>query len=464
MKNFLDENFLLNNPISVKLYHEFAKDMPIIDYHCHIPPEQIAQNKKFKNITELWLSADHYKWRQMRANGVSEEFVTGSAPDYDKFLKFAETLEKAIGNPLYHWSHLELREYFGYTGTLNSKTAPEVWEICNKKLETMSALDMVNQSNVEFIGTTDDPIDDLKWHKEIEENSDIKVKVCPSFRPDKVTNIELATFNDYIKELEKVTNIKIATFADIKKAISLRIDHFDAHNCKASDHGLDYIPYEHFTEQEVDIILKNKLNSIEPSLIEVDKFKTAFLAFLASEYTKKGWVMQLHYGCKRNNNTVMFEKVGADTGFDCIGSIVRYEKISEFLNYIKMQNSLPKTIVYSLNPNDDTIIDTILACFGDNSEISGKIQHGSAWWFNDTKVGMINQLISLANNGLLGNFVGMLTDSRSFLSYTRHEYFRRILCELIGNWVYTGEYPCDYELLEKLIKDISYNNAKKYFG
>lgn len=461
-KQYLDENFMLSNPISEKLYHDYAKDMPIIDYHCHIPPEQIAKNKKFKNITELWLYGDHYKWRIMRANAVEEQYITGDADDYDKFIKYAETLEKAIGNPLYNWSHLELRRYFGYEGILNSKTAPEVWEICNKKLETMTALDMVYQSNVEFIGTTDDPIDDLKWHKEIAENSDIKVNVSPSFRPDKLTNIESAGFNDYLKALGEVVGIEIKTFADIKKAISSRIDYFDQHKCKSSDHGVDYIVCEHFTEQELDLILTNKLNKVEPTQIEIEKFKTAFLAFLASEYAKKDWVMQLHYGCKRSVNSPMFDEIGPDTGFDCINSAAPYGKISEFLNLLKINNALPKTVIYSANPNDDIIIDTIVGSFCDNSDVGSKIHHGAAWWFNDTKTGMINQMVSFANIGLLGNFIGMLTDSRSFLSYTRHEYFRRILCDVIGTWVYEGEYPEDYDNLEKLIKDISYNNVKNY--
>ncbi len=464
MKKFLGNNFLLSNSVSKKLYHDFAKDMPFIDYHCHIDPREIAEDKKFKNITEAWLYADHYKWRQMRSNGVEEKYITGNASDYEKFEKYAETLEKAIGNPLYHWSHMELKKYFGYKGVLCKKTAKKVWELCNNKLENMSVLDIIKMSGVEAVGTTDDPIDDLKYHKIIKDDKKIEVKVVPSFRPDKAMNIELPTFTSYLEQLAKVYGKPIKTFLSLKKALAARIDFFDEMGCKASDHGLDYIMYAPADKAQINKILKDKLAGKEPNALETEQFKTACMVFLAEEYAKKGWVMQLHYGCKRNNNSGAFEKLGADTGFDCINNFAPSAKMANFLNAVCSKGSLPKTIIYSLNPSDDAAIGTIIGCFQEGGDVCGKIQHGSAWWFNDTKVGMINQMTSLANLGLLGNFVGMLTDSRSFLSYTRHDYFRRILCELIGTWVNEGEFPEDYDQLETIVKGVSYNNAKAYFG
>ncbi|MFI3238172.1 MAG: glucuronate isomerase [Lachnospiraceae bacterium] len=464
MKQFLGEDFLLSNEVSIKLYEDYAKDMPIIDYHCHISPEQIAKNQKFKNITEVWLYGDHYKWRAMRSNGIEEQYITGDASDYDKFYAFATTLERAIGNPLYHWSHLELKRYFGYEGTLSRKTAPEVWELCNKKLETLSVLDMIEQAKVYMIGTTDDPIDDLKYHKEIAENDAISVKVYPSFRPDKAMNINLPTFISYVASLGKVADMEITTFVQMKEALAKRMDHFGDMGCKISDHALDYVLYVPATDEEIDAILAKGLAGEALTATEIGQYKTAYMLFVASEYAKRNWTMQLHYGCKRDNNTDMFDKIGPDTGFDCINNFAPSAQLADFLNALQKTCSLPKTIIYSLNPNDDTAIGTIIGCFQENSSVAGKIQHGSAWWFNDTKTGMIAQMTSLANLGLLGNFVGMLTDSRSFLSYTRHEYFRRILCELIGTWVNEGEFPYDEQLLETIIKGISFENAKSYFN
>ncbi len=463
-RKFLNENFLLSNEVSQKLFHQYAENMPIIDYHCHINPQEIAQNRRFDNITQLWLGGDHYKWRQMRSNGVAEEFITGDADDLSKFIKWAQTLEKALGNPLYHWSHLELKRYFGFDGHLCSKNAKEVYDLCNKKLLNMGVIDIIKMSNVEVIGTTDDPVDDLHWHKTIEENDRIDVKVVPTFRPDKAMNIELSDFCDYIITLEEVSKIKITGFCELMSAIISRMDYFEKHGCRASDHALNYIMYSPVDKAEIERIFSDKMNGITPTPHEVECFKTAFMTAVAAQYQKRGWAMQLHYGCKRNNNTDMLKRLGPDAGFDCIDNYSPSSKMADFFNHLKTNDALPKTIIYSLNPNDDAAIGSVIGCFQDNSEIRGKIQHGSAWWFNDHKAGMINQLTSLANLGLLGNFIGMLTDSRSFLSYTRHEYFRRILCELIGSWACNGEIPQDYELLEKIIKDISYLNAKEYFG
>ena len=462
MKTFLDEKFMLQSETAIRLYEAYAKDMPIIDYHCHILPEQIAKNIKFNTITEVWLYGDHYKWRQMRLNGIDEKYITGDASDFDKFYAFAQTLEKAIGNPLFHWSHLELKRYFGYDGVLTSKTAKEVWEVCNEKLQKLSARDFITNAKVEMIGTTDDPIDDLKWHKEIQKETDFKTKVLPSFRPDKAINIELDTFKEYIKLLGAVTEMEISSFEQVKEALSLRMKYFNELGCKVSDHGLNYVCYQETDEAEVNAIFNKKLNGEDLTEIEIDKYKTAIMVFLGGEYTKYNWVMQLHYGCRRNNNTKMFELLGADTGFDCINNDSPANQLIKFLDVLYEAYALPKTIIYPLNPMDNDLVSTIIGCFAGG--IKGKIQHGSAWWFNDTKTGMEAQMTSLANLGLLGNFIGMLTDSRSFLSYTRHEYFRRILCNLIGDMVEKGEYPNDDELLQPIIEGICYQNAKEYFG
>lgn len=465
MKNFMDENFLLRSECAQKLYHNFAEHIPILDYHCHINPQEIAENRQFTNITEVWLGGDHYKWRQMRSNGVDEYYITGDAPDREKFQKWAETLEKLIGNPLYHWSHLELKRYFGYEGHLSGETAEEVWQLCNAKLQTseMSVRGLIKQSGVTLICTTDDPADSLEWHQKIKEDDTFDVQVLPAWRPDKATNIEAAVFSDYIKKLGNVSGIEIKTFNDLKKAILNRMDYFDRKGCCVSDHGLDYVMCEPASEEEIEAIFQKGLEGQTLSFHEIAKYKTAFMLFLGKEYHRLGWIMQLHYGCKRNNNGLMFTTLGPDTGFDCINNFAPADQLANFLNSLAEKNELPKTILYSLNPNDNAVIGTIIGCFQDSSA-AGKLQQGSAWWFNDHKTGMTEQLTSLANLGMLSNFVGMLTDSRSFLSYTRHEYFRRILCDLIGGWVENGEYPYDEKVLEKNIKGICYNNAVAYFG
>ena len=437
--------------------------MPIIDYHCHINPQEIAENKKFDNITQIWLGGDHYKWRQIRSNGICENEITGNADDRTKFQRFAEMLPRAIGNPLYHWTHLELKRYFGYNGVLNGDTAEKVWNLCNQKLtdDSMSVCNIIKNSNVAMIGTTDDPIDTLEWHIKIRESGCCTARVVPSFRPDKAVNIEKEGFIEYISKLSKVSGIVINNVEDIKSALTSRLDFFCENGCRATDHGLDYVVYSPAGDDEIERIFSSVLKGKTISQEDADKYKTAIL-HLGKEYAKRGIVMQLHYGVQRNTNTKAFEELGPDTGFDCISSKDCGLAITGFLNALQKDNSLPKTILYSLNPSDNALLGTVIGCF-QGSETVGKIQHGSAWWFNDNKTGMQEQMTTLANLSLLGNFIGMLTDSRSFLSYTRHEYFRRILCNLIGTWVENGEYPDDETQLGRLIEDICYYNAEKFF-
>lgn len=461
----MDEDFLLSTETAQKLYHEHAEKTPILDYHCHINPEEIAKDRQFENITQVWLGGDHYKWRQMRSNGVDEKYITGDASDREKFQKWAETLEKAIGNPLYHWSHLELKRYFGYDGCLNGETAEEVWNLCNAKLKTpeMSVQNLIRQSGVTLLCTTDDPADSLEWHRVIGENDSFEVQVLPAWRPDKAMNIEKPDYAEYLKKLGTAAEMEIQTFKDLKEALKKRMAFFDSMGCRASDHALEYVMYVPASEEDVEAIFAKRLLGAALTKVEELKFKTAFMLFVGKEYARLGWAMQLHYGCKRDNNVFRYEQLGPDTGYDCIDNYAPSGQMADFLNALNVSNELPKTIIYSLNPNDNAAIGTILGCFQDSGAV-GKIQQGSAWWFNDHKAGMMEQMTSLANLGLLGNFIGMLTDSRSFLSYTRHEYFRRILCELIGGWVENGEYPADMKVLGKMVENISYNNAVRYFG
>lgn len=465
MKQFMDKDFLLSTETAKKLYHEHAAAVPVLDYHCHINPAEIANNRKFDNIAQVWLGGDHYKWRQMRSNGVEERYITGDASDREKFQKWAETLERAIGNPLYHWSHLELQRYFGYTGALNTETAEEVWNLCNAKLQedSMSVRNIIKQSGVTLICTTDDPIDSLEWHQQIAADDTFDVQVLPAWRPDKAMNIEKVDYVSYLSKLSKVSGVKVSTFATLKEALQKRLAYFAANGCCVSDHALEYVMYTPASDEEIDAIFVKRMQGGEITRDEELKFKTAFMVFVGKEYHKLDWAMQLHYGCKRDNNTFRFNQLGPDTGYDCIDNYAPSSQMADFLNALNATDQMPRTIIYSLNPNDNAAIGTIIGCFQD-AGVAGKIQQGSAWWFNDHKTGMTEQMVSLANLGLLGNFIGMLTDSRSYLSYTRHEYFRRILCELVGNWVENGEYPNDEKVLGKMIENISYYNAVKYFG
>ncbi len=464
MKQFMDKDFLLSTEMSQTLYHQFAENMPILDYHCHINPQEIYEDRKFENITQVWLGGDHYKWRQMRSNGVDEKYITGDGSDREKFQAWAETMPKLIGNPLYHWSHLELRRYFGYEGYLNGDTAEEVWNLCNAKLQedSMTVRNIIKQSGVTLICTTDDPVDSLEWHKKIAEDPTFDVQVLPAWRPDKAMNVEKPTYGEYIAQLSKVSGVEVKDFASLKEALKNRMAFFASMGCCVSDHALEYVMYAPASDAEVDAILQKGLSGEAISKEEELKYKTAYMLFVAREYVKLGWVMQIHYGCKRDNNAYMFEQLGPDTGYDCINNYAPSAQMADFLNALSATNDIPKTILYSLNPNDNASIGSIIGCF--QGDIPGKIQQGSAWWFNDHKIGMTEQITSLANLGCLGNFVGMLTDSRSFLSYTRHEYFRRILCDIFGTWVENGEYPADMKALEELVKGICYNNAVKYFG
>lgn len=464
MKPFLDQDFLLSTETAMTLYHKYAAKLPILDYHCHISPKEIAEDRHFNNITQVWLGGDHYKWRLMRANGIDEYYITGKAPDREKFEMWADTISKCIGNPLYHWSHLELQRYFGYYGVLNKQTAGEVWELCNAKLAdpSMSARNLIKMSNVTHICTTDDPIDTLEWHDEIAKVPDFDVRVLPTWRPDKAMNLEKEDYFTYLAKLSEVSGVKIDSFQSLQTALRARLDYFKKRGCRISDHGLDYVMYYPATQETVEAIFAKRKNGSPLTETEILQFKTAFMVEMGKAYAELDWAMQLHYGCKRNNNTEMFQKLGPDTGYDCINSYTPSDQLTNYMDALNREGKLPRTVIYSLNPVDNSTIDTIAGCFQDSSAIC-KIQHGSAWWFNDHKTGMIDQLTSLANVGLLAGFVGMLTDSRSFLSYPRHEYFRRILCNLIGTWVENGEYPADMEALSEIVTNISYNNALNYF-
>ena len=468
MKNFMDEDFLLKTETAKRLYHEHAEKMPVIDYHCHINPQEISEDKRYENITQVWLGADHYKWRAMRCNGVQEADITGSkdTQPYRTFEKWAETLPRAIGNPLYHWTYLELKKYFGVTEQLNASNAADMYERCNKKLAEpgMSVRGLIDQSNVKLICTTDDPIDSLEWHAKIKADPTCKVKVLPAFRPDKAVNIEKDGFADYIKKLGEAAGVEIAAFADVAAALDNRIDYFNTMGCRASDHGLDYAMFQSMSEGELDMVLAKALRGERVTQVEADGYKTAVLVHISKKYKQYGWVMQIHYSCLRNNNTEMFKKLGPDTGFDAISNARGADALAGLLDAMNTQGSLPKMVLYSLNQYDNEALAALAGCFDANSACPSQIQLGSAWWFNDTKTGMEKQLTDLANLGVLGNFIGMLTDSRSFLSYTRHEYFRRILCNWIGELVENGEYHADMATLGQLVEDISYNNTVRFFG
>lgn len=461
----MDENFLLTTKTSQRLYYDYAAKMPIIDYHCHINPKEIALNFQFNTITQIWLGSDHYKWRLMRSNGIQERYITGDASDWEKFKQWAVTLQKAIGNPLYHWSHLELQRYFGIFQPLTAKNADKIFNHCNEilALPEMCVQGLIKKSNVTLICTTDDPVDSLEWHKKLATEQKFETKVLPAWRPDKAMNIENPDYLKYLSTLEEASGKTISSFADLKQALLIRMDYFDLMGCKVSDHGLNFVCYNPAQEEEIERIFSKRLSQKEISPLEELQFKTAFLLFVGRQYHKRNWVMQLHYGTKRNNNSLCYQSLGPDTGFDCILTGTSSAQLTDFLDALNQTDELPKTILYSLNPSDNAAIGTILGCFQDSS-IAGKVQQGSAWWFNDHKTGMLEQMTSLANLGLLANFVGMLTDSRSFLSYTRHEYFRRILCDFIGRLVENGEYPNDIEFLGNIVQDISYYNCKNYFG
>ena len=462
MKNFLDNDFLLNSDVAKELYKTYAKDMPIIDYHCHLNTKEIAENKKFSNITEAWLGGDHYKWRLMRACGIEEKYITGNASDKDKFLQWATIMPKLIGNPIYHWTHMELKRYFDFNETLNKNTALKAWDLCNNKLKNLRAQDFIKQSNVKVICTTDDPIDTLEYHDFIQK-SDFDIKVLPTWRPDKILNIEQEDYLNYLTNLSDISQVDITDWCSLKESLVARMEHFSKFGCVISDHSFPFVMFEPVADQTINDILHKKMQNNSLTDLEILQYKTALMLFLAKEYHKRNWTMQLHYGVMRNNNTLMLNSIGIDSGFDCICDPAPLTPLAKFLDQLSKTKTLPKTILYSLYGGDNIAIDTLIGCFQEG-EVLGKIQHGAAWWFNDNKDGILKHLTSLASQGVLGNFIGMLTDSRSFLSYTRHEYFRRILCDYIGNMVESGEYPKDYDALGQIIKNICFNNANSYLN
>ena len=464
MKTFIKDDFLLFNDTAQALFHDTAKDLPIIDYHNHLSQKEISDDKNFSNLFEIWLAGDHYKWRAIRANGIHEDYITGNKSDYDKFLAWAQTVPKTLGNPLYHWTHLELLRYFDIDDLLNEASADDIWEKGNAKLgsKDLSVRSILRKDKVEFVGTTDDPTDDLAVHKQLSDDG-FDITVSPSFRPDKGLAIEKAEFLSWVEDLKKASNQSIETYQDFIAALENRVDFFDQHGCRASDHGIDVLFYEPATEKEVAAIFKKRLNGQDLTHQEVEQFKTYTLICLGEMYADKGWAMQLHLSALRNNNSRMFTELGPDTGFDSIQDQHIAHKLSNLLNALEQKEKLPKTILYSLNAAHNDILASMAGNF-QKSEVPGKIQFGTAWWFNDTIDGMEDQMKTLANMGLISNFIGMLTDSRSFLSFSRHEYFRRVLCNLLGTWVEQHKVPNDMALLEQYVKDICYYNAKRYFN
>lgn len=464
MKQFLDKDFLLKTPTASTLFQAVA-GLPIIDYHCHLIPQQIAENKRFNNITEIWLYGDHYKWRAMRSYGIDEYYITGEASDYEKFQKWAETVPYLIGNPLYHWTHLELQRFFGIYEPLSPATAEQIWNRANEIIakDNFCVFEIFKKFNVEAVCTTDDPIDSLEYHQQIRTNELCTTKVLPTFRPDKALNIEREGFVEWVAALGEACSQEITDYFTLQSCLVERLLFFKSMGCVVTDHACDSMWYEDATFEEMDVIFKKGLRKESLTKSEIAKYKSNLLIFLGKKYSEYGFVMQLHMNVIRNNNKAMFKKLGPDTGFDSINDDPIAKELSQILGKMSEENKVPKTILYTLNPKDNYVIGTMLGNF-QGGGVKGKLQFGSGWWFCDQKDGMQEQMKALANLGVLPTFVGMLTDSRSFLSYPRHEYFRRILCNLLGTWVEDGEYPNCPDLLKKIAKDISYYNAKSYFG
>ena len=449
--SFINDNFMLRTKTARKLY-DLIKDLPIIDYHCHLSPKMIRDDYKFRNAYDLFLGGDHYKWRQMRSNGIDEKYITGDGDEYEKFKAFARTMPYLIGNPLYHWTHLELKRYFDIDEVLSEESCERIWNKVNECLakDEYSAQNLIKRSNVEVICTTDDPADSLEHHAALK---DFPTKILPTFRPDKAVEIAKDTFIPYME------SIGISDYTSLVQWLKDRIEHFDNHGCRLSDHGLEYMP---FGTGDAEAAFNKRMAGEPLTAEEIDSFKTAVMKVCAAEYTRLGWTMQLHIGALRNNNRRMYESIGADTGFDSINDLCIAEKLSAFMNDLEYSNALPQTILYTLNPKDNYVLGTMIGNY-QKGPTAGRIQFGSGWWFNDQRDGMVAQMTALANLGMLSRFVGMLTDSRSFVSYPRHEYFRRILCNLVGEWVENGEYPEDYKTLEEILSGIAYYNAKNYF-
>lgn len=465
MKCFMDKDFLLDTQTAKKLFHEYAEDMPICDYHCHLNPKEIYENKAPETITQLWLSGDHYKWRAMRSCGVEEKYCTGDASDREKFEKFAYALQYCIGNPLYHWAHIELQRYFGIDTALNAKTANDIYDRANNAIKNgdFRPQSLITKSNVKYVCTTDDPVDDLMYHKLLKEVDGFDCNVLPSFRPDRALNAHLDGFADYINTLAGVSGVKINSFRDVITALLKRVDYFHEAGCRISDQAFDYVPFAIADDDEIEAIFARAMNGEKISMQDADKYRTPILLALGEKYHELGWAMEIHIGAMRNNSTRMFKSLGADTGFDSVGDAEIAQPLSRFLDALDEKGVLPKTILFNLNDKDNTVLATMLGNF-QSAEAESKIQFGPAWWFLDTMDGMTNQMKSLGNLGVLGKFVGMETDSRSFTSYGRHEYFRRIMCALIGRWVEDGWYAYDEDILKEIVQGISYNNAIKYFN
>lgn len=461
MKKFNDDNFQLGNKTARKLYFKYAKDLPIIDYHCHLNPKEIYEDVKFQDLSEVWLKGDHYKWRAMRAYGIDEKYITGSATPLEKFQTWAEVVPYTIGNPLYHWTHMELKTFFGVKDTLSPKTAFTIYEKANQALKTLSARKLIEHCHVEVICTTDDPTDSLEYHKALQEDKSFNVKVYPAFRPDKAINIELSWFIPWIEKLSQVVGYKIDNFEALLKALAERIEFFDQVGCRVSDHALDVVEYAETTKEEASAVFKKKLNKETLNQKDVAIYKTYLLQYLGKKYFEKDWVQQYHVGALRDVSTKMLDKLGPNTGYDAINDRNFSENLAKLLDSLDKENALPKTIVYTLNPAADDVVAALVNSFQEKHP--GKLQFGSAWWFNDHREGMMKQMLALSNIGLISKFVGMLTDSRSFLSYPRHDYFRRILCNYFGTLIENGEYPADIEFVGKIVQDICYYNAKNYF-
>lgn len=467
MTVFMGENFLLRSDAARELYHRYALEMPIFDYHCHLNPQDIAEDRQFENLSQIWLEGDHYKWRTLRAAGVSESLITGNSSDYNKYLAWAQTVPKTLGNPLYHWTHLELKRPFGIAGKLfGPETAEAIWHSTKEQLATpaFSARGIMQQMKVKMVGTTDDPVSDLRYHRQLASDPTFDISVLPSWRPDRAFKIELDGFADYLRQLAEAAGCDIHSWESLLTALTRRLDHFDAHGCRAADHGIEVIRFAPVpSETTLTGVLQRRLQGQTLDESEVAGFTTAVLVWLGQQYAKRGWVMQYHIGALRNTNSRMFRLAGADSGFDSIGDRTYALELSLLLDAMDQTDELPKTILYCLNPRDNEMLAALTGNF-QGGGIAGKIQFGSGWWYNDQKDGMQRQLEQLSQLGLLSQFVGMLTDSRSFLSYTRHEYFRRILCNMLGNWMEQGEIPHEMAWVGEMVQNISFNNARRYFA
>lgn len=465
MKGFLDEDFLLNNDIAIELYENVAQNMPIFDFHCHLSPQEVWENKPYENITQLWLGGDHYKWRAMRMHGIGEQYITGDAQDWDKFSAWAETMPYLIGNPLYHWTHMELRMFFGIEKILSPETALEIYEECNDKLSKSNSLprSFIERSNVKFIGTTDDPVSDLEYHQLLNQDESFHTIMAPTFRPDGALFIERPEFKNWIHKLSKVSNIQVSSVDELLRALEQRVDYFHENGARASDHDIQKMVFVNPAKEDIDKIFEKRINDAQLTEDELIAYRSFLLKELGKMYAEKQWVMQLHMGALRNNNTRMKEMIGTDSGFDSVGESNVAAGLSSFLDALDQESSLPRTVLFNLNKKDNAILAGMMGNFFEE-DIPGKVQFGSGWWFNDHIDGMEKQMKDLANVGLLSHFIGMLTDSRSFLSYARHDYFRRILCNILGNWTEKGLMPNDKALREKMVRNICFNNAERYFS